>query len=54
VRNEQNPDGDIAIEYTGLRPADKLYEELLIGDNVSGTDHPMIDYAGTRAHAHLD
>lgn len=34
--------GDIAIEYTGLRPGEKLYEELLIGDNVDGTDHPRI------------
>lgn len=42
VRDEANPDGDVAIEYTGLRPAEKLYEELLIGENVSGTDHPMI------------
>lgn len=42
VRDEENPDGDIAIRYTGLRPAEKLYEELLIGNNVTGTDHPMI------------
>lgn len=42
VRDERNPDGDIEIEYTGLRPAEKLYEELLIGENVSGTEHPMI------------
>ena len=42
IRNESNPDGDIEIAYTGLRPAEKLYEELLIGNNVSGTDHPMI------------
>lgn len=42
VRDEMNPDGDIEIAYTGLRPAEKLYEELLIGNNVSGTDHPMI------------
>jgi FlaA1/EpsC-like NDP-sugar epimerase len=42
VRDETNPDGDIEIVYTGLRPAEKLYEELLIGNNVSGTDHPMI------------
>lgn len=34
--------GDIAIEYTGLRPGEKLFEELLIGDNVDGTDHPRI------------
>ena len=42
VRSEQDPHGDIAIEFTGLRPGEKLYEELLIGDNVSPTDHPMI------------
>ncbi len=42
VRDEQNPDGDVAIEFTGLRPAEKLYEELLIGNNVTGTQHPMI------------
>jgi FlaA1/EpsC-like NDP-sugar epimerase len=42
VREETNPDGDIEIRYTGLRPGEKLYEELLIGDNVTGTEHPMI------------
>jgi FlaA1/EpsC-like NDP-sugar epimerase len=42
VRDEMNPDGDIEVAFTGLRPAEKLYEELLIGNNVSGTDHPMI------------
>jgi FlaA1/EpsC-like NDP-sugar epimerase len=42
VRDANNPDGDIEIEYTGLRTAEKLYEELLIGTNVTGTDHPMI------------
>lgn len=42
VRSERNPNGDIAIEFTGLRPGEKLYEELLIGDNVSPTSHPMI------------
>ena len=42
VQDEDNPDGDIAIEYIGLRPAEKLYEELLIGSNVSGTGHPRI------------
>jgi FlaA1/EpsC-like NDP-sugar epimerase len=42
VRDEEHPDGDIEIEYTGLRPAEKLFEELLIGNNVAGTEHPMI------------
>ncbi|BBP64041.1 hypothetical protein PHLH5_15820 [Pseudomonas sp. Cab53] len=42
VRSEKNPHGDIAIEFTGLRPGEKLYEELLIGDNVVQTSHPMI------------
>ena len=42
VRSEKNQQGDIAIEFTGLRPGEKLYEELLIGDNVSPTEHPMI------------
>ncbi|MEW7858180.1 nucleoside-diphosphate sugar epimerase/dehydratase [Pseudomonas chlororaphis] len=42
IRSERNPQGDIAIEFTGLRPGEKLYEELLIGDNVSATQHPMI------------
>ncbi|XXF10711.1 polysaccharide biosynthesis protein [Pseudomonas sp. D2-3] len=42
IASDENPNGDIAIEFTGLRPGEKLYEELLIGDNVSPTDHPMI------------
>jgi FlaA1/EpsC-like NDP-sugar epimerase len=42
VRDAASPDGDIEIEYTGLRTAEKLFEELLIGTNVTGTDHPMI------------
>ena len=42
VEDESNPDGDIVIAYTGLRPAEKLYEELLIGNNVMETTHPSI------------
>jgi FlaA1/EpsC-like NDP-sugar epimerase len=42
VRDEEHPEGDIAIEVTGLRPGEKLYEELLIGDNVEGTSHSLI------------
>jgi FlaA1/EpsC-like NDP-sugar epimerase len=42
VRNNIDPEGDIAIEYTGLRPGEKLYEELLIGDNVTPTEHSKI------------
>jgi len=42
VRDERDPDGDIEIEITGLRPAEKLYEELLIGDNPLPTSHPRI------------
>jgi FlaA1/EpsC-like NDP-sugar epimerase len=42
VRDENNPDGDIAIKYTGLRPTEKLFEELLVGTDVSGTNHPRI------------
>ena len=42
VRSPGNPNGDIAIEFSGLRPGEKLYEELLIGDDVSPTVHPMI------------
>jgi FlaA1/EpsC-like NDP-sugar epimerase len=42
VRDQDNPDGDIEIIFTGLRPAEKLFEELLIGTNVTGTEHSMI------------
>jgi FlaA1/EpsC-like NDP-sugar epimerase len=42
IRNDENPSGDIEIEITGLRPGEKLYEELLIGDNPSPTSHPRI------------
>jgi FlaA1/EpsC-like NDP-sugar epimerase len=42
VRDEEHPEGDIAIEYIGLRRGEKLYEELLIGENTTGTSHPRI------------
>jgi FlaA1/EpsC-like NDP-sugar epimerase len=42
IKDEDNPAGDIEIKFTGLRPGEKLYEELLIGDNVSETENPMI------------
>lgn len=48
LRDEDHPDGDISIEVVGLRPGEKLYEELLIGDNVEGTQHPLI----MRAYEH--
>ena len=42
VKNDTNPHGDIEIKCTGLRPGEKLYEELLIGDNVGETSHERI------------
>jgi len=42
VLDESNPDGDIEIRITGLRPGEKLYEELLIGDDPQPTSHPRI------------
>lgn len=42
VRDDDCPDGDIAIEYVGLRPGEKLYEELLISANAESTSHPRI------------
>ena len=42
VKDEISPEGDIEIKYTGLRAGEKLYEELLIGDNVSETENPLI------------
>ncbi|MDP5037354.1 MAG: polysaccharide biosynthesis protein, partial [Alishewanella sp.] len=42
VQDEQHPDGDIELRYTGLRPGEKLYEELLVGNNVRKTEHSRI------------
>lgn len=42
LRDEAHPEGDIEIQITGLRPGEKLYEELLIGDNPEPTSHPRI------------
>lgn len=42
VLTDKNPEGDIAVEFTGLRPGEKLFEELLIGDSVIGTEHSKI------------
>jgi len=42
IKDDSSPMGDIEISFTGLRPGEKLYEELLIGENVSETTHPRI------------
>ncbi len=42
VRDDVTPDGDILVSYVGLRPGEKLYEELLIGENTTPTAHPLI------------
>ena len=42
LKNEFNPDGDIEIKVTGLRPGEKLYEELLIDSSAEKTKHPLI------------
>jgi FlaA1/EpsC-like NDP-sugar epimerase len=48
VRDRTNPQGNIGIEVTGLRPGEKLYEELLIGGDISETEHPRIMRARER------
>ena len=42
IKNDKNPNGDIEIVFTGLKPGEKLYEELLIDDNSKVTSHPLI------------
>jgi len=42
IQDDLNTEGDVAIEYTGLRAGEKLYEELLVGNNCTGTQHPRI------------
>lgn len=48
LRDAEHPEGDIEIVFSGLRPGEKLYEELLIGENVAGTAHPLIMRAEER------
>jgi FlaA1/EpsC-like NDP-sugar epimerase len=54
VKSTENPNGDIEIQFTGLRPGEKLFEELLIGDNVQETQHKRIMTANERFLSLLD
>ena len=54
IKDKKHPHGDIEIHYSGLRPGEKLYEELLIGENVDGTEHPKIMTADENSLAWLE
>ena len=49
VRDSENPAGDVEIQYVGLRPGEKLYEELFVGEETSETAHPRIRMAKERS-----
>lgn len=52
VRDQTNPRGDVAIEFSGLRPGEKLYEELLISSSDAPTSHPLISKAVEHSLSH--
>jgi FlaA1/EpsC-like NDP-sugar epimerase len=54
IRDEGNPDGDIELCYVGLRPGEKLYEELFLGHDLVTTQHPRIQMARERVIPHAD
>jgi FlaA1/EpsC-like NDP-sugar epimerase len=54
IQDDAYPNGDIRIQFTGLRPGEKLFEELLIGDNATGTAHPKILRADEKALSRED
>ncbi len=54
IKDEENPNGDIALHFTGLRPGEKLYEELLIDDHAQKTQHQRILTANERSLHHSD